>query len=258
METRKIHNITVGIYSLYIIFIHNIIPTNLQNISSTVSALLGIFLILGSIYFSLFDSESNRLKAFHQLTSKDNVGNYLQLWFLLYITYLDALNPFGPALYLTLAVTISIYCLYIIARVILKKEVEVTKIVIGHLVFLYLIYSCGIGTYRKYYGEETIGSFLEKSEYKVKYLVKLYDEDNDDKYYTLPAQLHIFSETIEEDYGDEYFINTEKAIRLETIYFNNGGRLSFNNCNLKKKDKVYGIDTNGKGWYIELTQEKIK
>lgn len=254
---RKIHNIAVGLYALYRIFLNDLVPDSGQEISSLLTAILGLTLIVGNLYYLFIDRETKRIKPFDTLTSKDNMGNYLQIWFLLFITSLDKIHPFGTISYLTVSLSLLLFCIWAITKDALRNRALVTGIIMGHAILGYCMYSWSKGTYVLHYGDEIIGSFWEKPNYKTKYLVKLYKGDSD-QFYTLPAQLHVFSETFEDDYGDSYQTWTEKFILVETVYFNNGEYLTFDDCNLNEGGRVFCIDQNDNEWYIELTKEKIK
>lgn len=254
---RKVHNIAVGLYAIYKFLLKDFIPENGQEISLTLIAIIGIVLIVCNLFFLFFDREAKTIKSFDSLTSTQNLGNYIQIWFLLLITNLDHLHPLGTIFYLSVTLSLLVLCFWTVMKDALKNQTLITGVIIGHAFLGYCMYNWSKGTYSRQYGDEIIGSFWEKPNYKAKYLVKLHQQDGD-QVYTLPAQLHVFSETYEDDYGDGYQSWTERYIMVESVYFNNGGYLTFDACNLNEGGKVYCIDQNSNGWYIELTGEKVE
>jgi hypothetical protein len=254
---RKAHNIAVGLYVLYRIFLNDFIPDHIQKLSLTVTAVVGIVLILSSLFFLFYDGERRTLKTFDTLTSMKNGGNYLQVWLLLFITNLDAIHPFGTISYLIVSLSLLLFCILTVIKDAIINRTFITAVILGHVFFGYCMYTWSKGTYTRKYGKEIIGNFFEKPEYKAKYLVKLYREGQD-QVYTLPALLHIFSESFEDDYGDGYQSWTERYIMVEKVYFRNGGYLNFNDCDLNEGKRVYCLDQDDNGWYIELTKERIE
>lgn len=114
----------------------------------------------------------------------------------------------------------------------------------------------------KHYGNEILGSFLEKPEYRTQYFVNVFRDTNDSLNYRLIADLHVFSEHSEgypeEDrFGREYTPTySERMIQLERIYFPDSTVIEFEETFLKYRRKVYCIDERGRSWYVELTNQK--
>lgn len=132
-------------------------------------------------------------------------------------------------------------------------------IIITHLLLGYFIFSCGKNVYVRSYGDETIGSCFEKSEYRTMYYVVLKSGDRELK---LPAQIHV-NNTIETEGSYDAVLSTETTISqknryivLEKVLLNDGVILSFRDCELNRGRSTYCSDLIGREWEVELLNEK--
>ncbi len=126
------------------------------------------------------------------------------------------------------------------------------------------MFSWGKNSYVRNYGNETIGSYSEKTEYRTRYYVNVFPNDEEGKNYRLPADIHVYNEieegeTTEDRFGQEHTTTyTTKYIIVEKIYWPNGGFLNFNECKIEIGEKNLCIDQNNRSWFIEITNRKVK
>ncbi|HNW91050.1 MAG TPA: hypothetical protein PK664_05685 [Paludibacteraceae bacterium] len=253
---RTTHNIAVCVYGLFLIFLKDYIPDYLKEGSSILFAILGLLLIIGNLFFLFYDYDAKEVKSFEKIASTQNGGNYLEVCFLIFITDTDPIHPFGTIVFLTITIFLLMFCFWAILRDMIIKKVFISLVIVAHLIFGYFMFSKSKWSFTRYYGNEIIGSFWAKSDYRTIYLVKLYKGDSN-KFYPLPALLHVYSEDNEDDFGYGYQMWTEKNVSVEYVFFSNGGYLIFDDCNLYPNNKEYCIDQNGSSWYIELTEKKL-
>ena len=265
MNKRKIHNWLVGIWFLYEIFLESYLPANLLEHSKFISPIIGLLLLVISIYYLIRRQDENRNKTFDEITSQENLGNYLQLFFLLMFTGIDVYGSFGIWVKIGLYIIAMISIITVMIKEWTLKKELITGVIIGHIFLGYFLYSWTKNTYVRHYGNEIIGSYWAKPNFRTKYMVKLSKSSDSQKVYVLPAIVHVFSETYESDYpqedrwGLEYYESyTEEYIILEKVFFNNGGYLTFDDCNLEFGEKIYCWDQDEGKWYIELTEEKVE
>ncbi len=206
------------------------------------------------------------IKTKEDFTKDSNIINIIAVLVILYFGQ-NSINYFkvlGPIIFLVLILILIILCLLFLIQEINEKKRLLTPITFGISFFIYLIYCIGEETYIRNFGNEIIGSYFEKPEYYAQYYVNLFPEVNSIKNYRLPADVHVFSiteegETYEEYRGMEHTeIYTIKYLSLKKIYWPNGGYLVFDESHLIMGEKVKCVDQDGKEWFIELTNEKVK
>lgn len=206
------------------------------------------------------------IKPKAELTNMSNIGNYLMVLLIFFTGQFsfDYLKPLGPTIFIVLVLVCVIFCIRIIIWEGLDRKNFISPITIGHALAIYLLFSWGKNSYIRSYGDEIIGSYFEKSQYKTKYYVNVFPDDNESKNYRLQADIHVYSdteegETSEDRFGQEHTETyTTKYIILEKVFWPNGGYLDFDDCQLEIGDKVYCSDQDGRYWYIELTNEKVR
>lgn len=273
MKLRSLHNWAVGIWFIYEIFIREMLPKNIVEVSNLVSPLWESILLCVGFYYLLFNQTEKKVKSIEEITTRDNLGNYLKVFFIMFIIHLKYLHPivtwikiglYGICLLLILVVLIKILVV-LIKEWSTKKEI-LSGVIVGHLILGYIIFNWSKNTYVGHYGNEIIGSYWAKPSFTTKYIVKLSKARDSNKEYALPGIVTVFSEWIESDYpqenewGQEYYESyiEEEYILLEKVFFNNGGYLTFEECDLEMGVKIYCTDQNDEDWYIELTKEKVK
>ncbi len=265
MRKRDIHNLLVGMWFLYEIIIEGYLPDDLLEKSKFIAPILGLVLLSMSLHYLLRNRNENRNKTYEELISKENVGNYLQCFFLLLFTGIDVFIPFG----IWVQIGMYIIALLLIITVLLKewafKKELISLVIVGHLFLGYILYIEIEKTYIRHYGNEIIGSYWAKPNFKAKYIVNLAKSSDLQKAHSLPAIIHVFKESHESDYprednwGQEYYESyTKEYIFLEKVFFNNGKYLTFDDCNLKMRNKSYCRDQDENEWLIELTEEKVE
>lgn len=195
------------------------------------------------------------LKTIDELIERPNINEYFKLFLLLSIGQhrFDFFKTPGLILYLTFTfflITISLFVLY---RDYQRNRTWTTTI-IGNLFLVTCLLFFSKHTYSRINGDQAFNSFFEKPEYHTKYYVNLFPETSKSKNYRLVADIHVYEE--EEEYDDKSYLY--KVISIEKVYFNNGGYLYFDDCRLEVGEKTYCIDQKGRGWYIELTNIKVK
>ncbi len=116
------------------------------------------------------------------------------------------------------------------------------------------------------YSNTQIGSLFERSNYKEKYWVNLFPNENNDKNYRVPADIIATFYTSENECENNFGVNepceqSERLYLISKAYFNNGGYITFDDTeeseSLKINEKVLITDVDGKEWWIELTDKKV-
>lgn len=119
-------------------------------------------------------------------------------------------------------------------------------IAIGIAVFVVFIIFQEIISY--FWGVNEIDHFFESTRgFTAKYYVNLLEQDNKLK---VPADVHV-----------THYCDTEscyRSISLEKAYFENGGYLSFEDCELYLDSKVSCVDQNHVSWNIEFNKEIVR
>lgn len=209
-------------------------------------------------------SDSNflyRLKTKEELTSISNIGNYIIILIILFLSQssFDYIKPIGSAVFMALIVISIIYCIWILLWQFIKKKTYISPITIGHVLAIYFLFNWGKNSYIRSYGDEILGSYFEKSEYRTKYYVNIFPDRESGENFRLPADIHVYSDEQGEETGENYVSTyTTKYIVVEKVYLPEGGYLDFEDCQIEINDKVLCTDQNKKKWYIELTKEKVK
>lgn len=206
------------------------------------------------------------IKTKYKFTEGLNFGNY----FLIYIIFLCAydsveyLKPVGPKVFIVVIIFCIIFCVLILFNEGIKRKDFTSPVIFGQALSIYLLFTLGKNSYIRSYGDEIIGSYFEKIDYRTKYYVNIFPDDESSKNYRLSAEIHVYSEEeegepTEDSYGIEHSNTyTTKYITLEKVFWPNEGYLNFNDCQLEIGEKVQCKDQNGMSWNIELTNEKVK
>ncbi len=265
MNLRSVHNLLAGIWFIYEIFIEELLPINIISVSKIVSPILGSILLAIGFYFLVFNRTEKKIKSIEEITTQDNLGNYLQVFFIMMIVDLEYYHPIGTWIELGLYGISFLLILVVLFKVrSIKRELQL-GVIIGHLILGYFIFNWSKNNYVRHYGNEIIGSNWAKPNFTTKYIVKLSKSEDSNNEYMLPAIVTVFSESIESNHpqedsrGQEYYESyDEKYIMLEKVFFNNGNYLTFEECDLEMGRKIYCTDQNDEDWYIELTKEKVK
>lgn len=265
LSKRNFHNLLVGTWFFLIIFLSEYLTEKTGFNFEIFSYTLGLILLFFSFYFLIYNREERRFKTLSEITTSDNIGNYLQYFFILYM------QNFTYALPLVGVITICILSLTFLAivAIIIKESIYnfslLNLVIVGHLLLLYFLYSWTINNFRRNYGNEIIGSYWSKPEFEAKYYVDISRSSKSKKPRKVSAQLEVYSETIDDDYptedmyGNEFYKSSkENFVLLKNIQLDNGGTLEFEDCFLKLNRERSCIDVNGSYWYIFLTDEKIE
>lgn len=264
MSKRNIHNWSVGVWCLYDFFLQRFLLTGkLLEHSKLISPIIGVFLLVGSIYYLIRKQDGNRYKTYEEITSEENLGNYMQLLFLLGVAEIDVCGHLG------VWVQISLYVVFLLCTitVILKEWLDtrdLSSFMCALMILGYIVYSWTEDTYVRHYGNEIIGSYWAKPNYKTKYFVKISNSRDSKKERVLPAKIHVFSETYHDDYIDfsgevRYKSNTVEHIILEKVFLKDGNCLTFyDDCELEIGEKIFCVGEDDEDWYIELTERKAE
>jgi hypothetical protein len=290
-NTQDIHKITIGFLSIiyYLLFIWSLfyllfnsyskleVEYQIEELEKERENKLsynGIFekqIVLNNFYklYEELNDENvfiHRRKSRIELTDNFNIYNYLRSLFVLYLGYAfgEISGPIGLSTFLFLVFACLIYCLWILIWEQKRGKNRLSPIVLSHFFVIFILISWGKNSYIRIYGNEIIGSYLEKSNYRTQYYINLFPNDENSKNYRLPADIHVFTEleegeTTEDRFGQESTsFSKVKYITVEKIYWPNGGYLYFEDCFLDIGEKNLCYDQNNEGWYIELTEEKVK
>lgn len=206
------------------------------------------------------------IKTKEEFTNISNIGNYLIVLLIFFAGQFsfDYLKPVGPIIFILMILASIIFSIRILIWEGLEQKNLYSPIVIGHALVIYLLFAWGKNSYIRSYGDEIIGSYFEKSEYKTRYYVNVFSDDEGIKNYRLPADIYVYSETEEGETSEDRFgqehtgANITKYIIIEKVFWPKGGYLYFEDCHLEIGDKVLCRDQEGRDWYIELTNEKVR
>lgn len=206
------------------------------------------------------------IKTKEEFTNMSNIGNYLMVLLIFFVGQFsfDYLKTVGPTIFIVMILACIIFCIRILIWEGLERKNFVSPITIGHALAIYLLFAWGKNSYIRSYGDEILGSYFEKSEYKTQYYVNVFPDDEGSKNYRLPADIHVYTETEEGETSEDRFgqehteTYTTKYIIIDKVFWPNGGYLDFDDCQLEMGDKVLCSDQEGRDWYIELTNEKVR
>lgn len=251
----SIYNWAILVYFILKILALEIIPDYYKSELEIALSSIGIALISVGLW-NLFTSEK-RIKRISEIATNENMGVYFKLILLLSFTRMDSLGSGGPMVYMAITLSLLLFCLFIILREAIVTKTFINGVIIGHLVFGYFLYNWSKSTYVRNYGNEIIGSFWEKPDYRTKYLVKVSRSHDFTNAYTLQAQVHVSTVLEESDYpqedayGNEYLESySRKYIIIEKLFWPNGGLSEFDFCDIE--DSNYCIDQNDNGWYVRI------
>jgi hypothetical protein len=206
------------------------------------------------------------IKSKDQITKDSNFGNYFKICIILLLAYhsVGYLKPIGPNIFIGVVLMCIIFCIRILIWEVIGRDNFTSSIAIGHALIIYMLFICGKNTYISSYGDEILGSYFEKFEYRTQYYVNVFPDGEGSKNYRLPAEIHVYSEEEEgeltEDANgiEQRNTYTIKYIILEKVLWPNEGYLEFNDYQLEVGKKVQCNDQEGESWTIELTNEKVK
>lgn len=266
-DNSKLHSWSVVIVIAAHIFVIDLLPETIKPTLQVIFPVVFIFLIIWgmiNIFVVLLDRSvlhgkmyySIRLVKTDELIDSPNFNEYTKLFFLFFAGQhsFDFFQFSGFVIYLSLAFFLIASCFIVLHRD-YKRNRTWTTTRIGNLFLVICLLVWSKNTYSRIDGDESIGSFFEKPEYRTKYYVNLFPEASKSKNYRLAAEIHVYEESDEDYEGNSH---AYKVISIEKVYFNNGGFLYFDDCLVEFGEKTYCIDQNGKGWYIELTNLKVK
>lgn len=252
------YNWAILTYLVLKILSSEFIPVAYKNQTELTLSIIGLILMLIGLW-NLFTPEK-RLRRIEEITTNDNIGAYFKIILLLSFTRLDSFGDIGTIGYITMTLSLLVFCLFVVAREAILTRTFVNGVIIGHVVFGYFLFNWSKNTYVRSYGNEIIGSFWEKPDYRTKYLLKVSESSDFSNSFTLQAQVHVStireeSNNSQEDaFGNEYFETySNKYIILEKIFWPKGGFLEFDDCDLQETD--YCRDKNGRYWYIKIEKK---
>lgn len=258
----KAHNLFVILLLLLDFSLSEIFAVELGQEIKVIKFALYLFLILWGT-FNLFvcfgyDKGVSRFKVMRlsELVEEPRTAEYIKIFFLLWAGQFsfDTLEIYGLVVFLALTSSYIILSLAVILYDFKKTKTWTTSI-LGHLILVGCLLIWSKNTYTRINGDEVIGSFFEKSEYRTQYYAILTPETNSSKNYKLKADIWVFNETSQDYEGRSY---TYKVIMVEKVYFKNGGYVYFDDCQVDLNKKEYCIDQNSRGWYIQLTNTKVE
>lgn len=218
---------------------------------------------------AIVDEKSFSYGFIHVQKKKDDViseANFLNYTFILPLMFAWQSTFFFLSLewsflfYFIVIISLVLIFIVIIGEFISKKKFDKKGgIIIGHLLIGYYFFYLGKNVYVRTYGNEIIGSYWEKSEYRTKYYVILY---NGSKEFKLPAQLYV-KNSIETDVSSEGVLSTEntvysnnRQIILEKVFLNARTILLFSDCDMNFEEVNFCWDQYGREWEVKLLNEK--
>jgi hypothetical protein len=256
-SNSKLHSWIVGIVIVAHVFVIGVLPGIIKLIFQVVFPLGFVFLIIWgmiNVFVAVYDRSivhgkvhySMRLVEADELIGSPNFNEYTKLFFLFFVGQysFDLFRFPGVVMYLSLAIFLSVRSFIVLYRDYERTHAWTrTKIVNLFLAICLLVWSKN--TYSRISGAESIGSFFEKTDYRTKYYVNMFPEASKSESYRLPAMIHVYD-------------GSDKVISIERVYFDNGGFLYFEDCQVEIGEKTYCTDQRGRRWYIELTDLKVE
>jgi hypothetical protein len=212
---------------------------------------------------SFFSGFIHVRKKKDDVISETNFLNYafiIPLMFAWQFTFFFFSLEWSILFYFFVIMFLILISLVLIGEVIAKKKVDKKGvIIITHLLIGYFLFYLGKNVYVRSYGNEIIGSYWEKSEYRTKYYVIL---KNGAKEFKLPAQLYV-KNSIDTDESSESVLSTEKTVYsnnrqivLEKVFLNEETILLFSDCEMNFEEVNFCSDQSGKEWEVKLLNEK--
>lgn len=206
------------------------------------------------------------IKTKEEVTNISNLENYFMVLLIFFVSQFsfEYLKPAWSIIFIVLILTCILLCFRVLIWEGVERKNFFSPIIIGHVLIICMLFVWGKNSYIRSYGDEILGSYLEKFEYKTQYYVKVFPNTVDSKSYVLPADIHVYTEseegeTMEDRFGQEHTETyTTKYIILDKVFWPNGGYLVFDDCQLEMGNQVSCSDQEGIEWYIELTNEKVQ
>lgn len=254
----SIYNWSILVYFILKLLVPELIPDSYKLMAEISLSAIGVTLISIGLW-NLFTSEK-RLRLISEITTNENIGAYFKLIILLSFTRLDSIGSGGSIVYIVTTLSLLVFCAFIILREAVLAKTFINGVIIGHLFFGYLLYNWSKNTYVRNFGNEIIGSYWEKPDYRTKYLVEVSESPDFANAYTIQAQVHVSTVREESDYpqedayGNEYFESyNRKYIFIEKVFWPNGGVSVFDSCDIEDDNSC--VDQNDNWWYIRIHEK---
>lgn len=147
------------------------------------------------------------LKTKIEFTNISNIANYLMVLLIIFVSQFsfDYIKPTGTAIFLTIIISCAIFCIRILIWEGLERKHFISNIIMGHAFAICLLFVWGKHSFIRSYGDEILGSYFEKPEYKAQYYVNVFSNENGSKNYRLSADIHVYSETEESESSEDRF-----------------------------------------------------
>jgi hypothetical protein len=205
------------------------------------------------------------LKTKQELAEYPDVENYFFIIVLLSVGQysFDFYKPISLIFYFIFYFTFFCFCLRMLYWFTIESKEKISSFILAYIFVIYVLFGIGKKSIIRNYGNEIIGSYFEKAEYRTKYYVNIFPYNEGVNNYRLPADIHVYTETEESDtyedrYGQEYTESySTKYIVLEKVFRPDGNILEFNECNLTIGEQITCIDQYENEWVIELTDMKV-
>ena len=203
-------------------------------------------------------------------SKKEITGAWSLVYYILIVAMLffsqncfEHIQPLGPIIYFALIFISILVCILVPYWELFHLKNFKWSVSIWILA-IYILLALAKSFYIKNYGDEVLGSYFERPEYRTKYFVNLVAEDGDRTQLKLPAIIYVHSESEEVESGEDRFgqihskFYDSKFIELEIVYLANGDSLKFDDCLLEIEGELQCMDETGTAWYIQLTSEKVQ
>jgi hypothetical protein len=195
------------------------------------------------------------------------IEDWRRLFFILLLgqTPLASRYVWGFWLFSGIVIALVIFLIYT-ASVEYYRRRTWTSLMIGCLVFTFVLLVWEKDAYVIHHGVPVIGHFLEKPEYDAIYQVEIEPEDSNVKYKAI-ADIHVGGTTRTEEAGENYYGNpryvttTYRVIRVKKLYFPDAGSVEIQNQDEWMNDfgdTTFVEDTQGKTWYVKLLPEPVQ
>lgn len=146
------------------------------------------------------------------------------------------------------------------------EHANFTPLMMGCLVFGFILLSWEKNTYVIHYGVPIIGHFFEKPEYDAKYYVEIESKDSGRKYKVI-ADVHVEGESITEDVGEGYYGQPlshtfeYRHVLIKRLYFQNGSSVGIEDqswaMSLDERS-TFVKDSRGRKWHVTLLNEPVQ
>jgi len=202
------------------------------------------------------------LPFYHRLQMED----YFRWFFILWAGHTPLATDHLVGFYIFTALAVGTVVLLLAAAGLeLCRKRELTPLVLGCAVFLYLLFVWEKKSYVEHYGVHIIGHYLEKTSYKTRYYVQIERDGSDCE---MKAIAHISVGGTSDEYydGEDYYGNDvwrsyeRREVWISRIQLPDGRSISVAEQSepLEVRGTTFVTDDRGNEWHVELLDEPVQ